>query len=59
MSSWKIEKQTLTGYDGFNKTYSWPNQDLYVMIPDTNSVNDAVEKIDEIYNATKIKGDLG
>ena len=59
MSSWKIEKQTLTGYDGFDKTYSWPNQDLYVMIPDTNSVNDAVEKIDEIYNATKIKGDLG
>lgn len=60
MSSWKIEKQTLIGYDGFNKTYSWPNQDLYVMIPDNNSVNDAVTKIDEIYNATKpTKGDLG
>ena len=59
MSSWKIEKQTLIGYDGFNKTYSWPNQDLYVMIPDKNSVNNAVTKIDEIYNATKIKGDLG
>lgn len=60
MSSWKIEKQTLIGYDGFNKTYSWPNQDLYVMIPDTNSVNDAVKKIDEIYNGTnQSKADLG
>ena len=60
MSSWKIEKQTLIGYDGFNKTYSWPNQDLYVMIPDTNSVNDAVKKIDEIYNGTnQTKADLG
>lgn len=60
MSSWKIEKQTLTGYDGSQQTYSWPNQYLYVMIPDQNSVNNAVNKINEVYNSTKsITGDLG
>ena len=60
MSSWKIEKQTLIGYDGSNQTYSWPNQYLYVMIPDNNSVNDAITKINEIYNETnQLKGDLG
>jgi len=60
MSSWKIEKQTLIGYDGSKQTYSWPNQYLYVMIPDNNSVNDAVKKIDEVYNGTnQTKADLG
>ena len=50
MSSWTIEKQTLNGYDGSNYTYSWPNQYLYVMIPDTKSVEKAVKKIDEVLN---------
>lgn len=50
MSAWTIEKQTLIGYDGSNYTYSWPNQHLYVMIPDNNSVKNAINKIDEILN---------
>ena len=48
MNSWKIEKQTLIGYDGMNETYSWPGQQLYVMIPDENSVNNAINKIQEV-----------
>ena len=42
MQSWEIEKQTLLGYDGMNETYSWPGQQLYVMIPDQNSLNNAI-----------------
>ena len=48
MKSWEIEKQTLIGYDGANQTYSWPGQQLYVMIPDENSVNSAITKINEV-----------
>lgn len=50
MSSWTIEKQSLVGYDGSNQTYSWPGQYLYVMIPDNNSVNNAVTKINDVLN---------
>lgn len=50
MSPWTIEKQTLIGYDSSNYTYSWPNQHLYVMIPDTKSVEKALAKIDEVLN---------
>ena len=55
MPSWSIEKQTLLGYDGSNFTYSWPNQYLYVMIPDDKSVQDAITKIDEVLNSENKK----
>lgn len=48
MSSWNIEKQSLTGYDSSNQTYSWPGQYLYVMIPDDDSVTKSKEKINAI-----------
>lgn len=54
MSSWTIEKQNLIGYDGSNQTYSWPGQQLYVMIPDKNSVEQAKEKINNTLNSTLI-----
>ena len=50
MSSWSIEKQSLIGYDGSEQTYSWPGQYLYVMIPDNNSVNGAINKINGVLN---------
>ena len=55
MNSWKIEKQTLIGYDGSNQTYSWPGQYLYVMIPDENSVNNAKNKINDVLTKEKIE----
>ena len=58
MSSWTIEKQTLSGYDGSNYTYSWPNQLLYVMIPDTKSVENAITKIDKVLNPPVIEKTL-
>ena len=29
-------------------TYSYPNQELYVMVPDVNTMNEAVLKINEV-----------
>lgn len=55
MPSWTIEKQTLIGYDGSNYTYSWPNQYLYVMIPDNKSVQKAIKKINEVLNPPVIE----
>jgi len=51
MSSWTIEKQSLTGFDASNITYSMGNMYLYVMIPDQNSVESAINKINEVYNS--------
>ena len=44
---WDIEYVTLDGSDGFEYTYSYSKNKLYVMIPDEQSVNDASNKIKE------------
>lgn len=46
-TAWKIEKQVVTGYGAMDITYSMPGRNLYVMIPDMNSVNKATNKINE------------
>ncbi len=46
-TAWKIEKQVVTGYGAMDITYSMPGRNLYVMIPDMNSVNKAANKINE------------
>ena len=45
--NWQIESQILTGNDGYEYTYSYKNNKLYVMIPDEESVNNAINKIKE------------
>ena len=45
--NWQIESQILTGNDGYEYTYSYKNNKLYVMIPDEESVNNAINKINE------------
>lgn len=46
--SWKITNVYLTGSDSYEKTYSYGNQKLYVMVPDKDSVNDASNTIKKI-----------
>ncbi len=48
--NWQIESQTLNGSDSYEKTYTYKNNNLYVMIPDNNLVNDAKAKIKEVLN---------
>ncbi len=50
MPSWTMLKQSVTGYDSSNQTYSMPGVMLYVMEPDRTSVNNAIAKIQEVYD---------
>ena len=44
---WKIEYLNLDGTDGYEYTYSYPRNKLYVMIPDSKQVNEVSLKINE------------
>lgn len=48
MSSWTIKSNSLTGTGAYNSTYSMGSQQLYVMIPDSTSVTEAIQKIDNV-----------
>lgn len=51
MSSWTIESQSVDGYGASGSTYSMPGYDnLYVMIPDKDSIVEAKNKIDSVMN---------
>ena len=50
MPTWDIEQISLSGSDSSNYTYSYPNQKLYVMEPDINTIISAKEKIKEVEN---------
>ncbi|MDD6096193.1 MAG: LCP family protein [Firmicutes bacterium] len=43
--SWDIQKNTLTGHDASEATYSTGSQRVYVMSQDEDSINDAKDKI--------------
>ena len=48
MPDWDIESYRLTGTGDSAYTYSYPNQELYVMIPDDYSLEEAISKLNEI-----------
>lgn len=48
MSSWSIKTNALTGTGKNNPTYSMGSQLLYTMIPDSTSVTEAKEKINDV-----------
>ena len=50
MPVWKISSINVTGFDSSNYTYSYPNQLLYVMEPNYDTVKYASNKIDETMN---------
>ena len=45
MSSWTVESYNVSGTGAMAKTYSYPNQNLYVMMPDVTTVTTAKNKI--------------
>ncbi len=47
---WQIESNILTGTDSYEYTYSYKSTKLYVMLPDEDIVNDAINKIDNVLN---------
>lgn len=48
MSSWSIKTNALTGTGKNNPTYSMGSQLLYTMIPDSTSITEAKQKINDI-----------
>ncbi len=48
MRGWEFETANLTGRDSMNATYSFPKMQLYVMIPDQASIDDAKAKIENV-----------
>lgn len=49
-TTWSVESYNLNGFDASEYTYSYPNQKLYVMIPDETTVQEAKNKINETKN---------
>ena len=45
MSSWTVESYNIDGKGEMTKTYSYPNQNLYVMIPNEKTVTTAKAKL--------------
>ena len=52
MSQWKISSYSVNGSGARKTTYTYPSRGLYVMIPDTRTVEKAKQKIEKVYNAT-------
>ena len=50
MSDWTIERQYVTGTGAMLETYSMPGRNLWVMIPNEESMTKAKEKLNEVYN---------
>ncbi len=53
--SWDIQKYHVEGSGAKKTTYSMPNFQAYVMIPDQNSVNQAKEYLDQIEKDQRIQ----
>ena len=47
MRGWEFETSNLTGSGAMAKTYTFPKQDLYVMIPNQKTVDEAKNRIKE------------
>lgn len=45
MKGWEVEEYSVNGAGSMQPTYSMGSQPLYVMIPDQNTVNEAISKI--------------
>ena len=52
-TDWKIERYSVDGTGKYDYTYTYPNQQLYVMEPNLSTVNTAIEKINQTLNEEK------
>lgn len=47
---WNIQSYGVSGISSFSSTYSIPNQSLYVMIPDMDTVEEAQRRMQQVIN---------
>lgn len=50
MAKWKVEIYNINGTSALDYTYSYPNQQLYIMHADTATITEAKKKLDEFSN---------
>mgnify|MGYP000381205498 FL=1 len=48
MSSWKILNNSLTGTGSYGPTYSMGSQELYIMLPDSTSLQNAKQQVKSV-----------
>lgn len=48
MSEWHVSTISLDGSGAYKTTYSYPTQELYVMLPYEDTIDDAIEQIDNV-----------
>jgi len=56
LKNYYIESIQVDGYGSMGKTYSYPYEDLWIMIPYEDTVNAAKEKINNVLNNNSLKG---
>lgn len=58
-ASWNITSNSLTGTGSYDYTYTYNFQELYVMIPNEDSVTEAKEKINKVASGEKLESSYG
>ena len=56
LSNYHIESIQVDGYGAMGETYSYPYQQLWIMIPYQDTIEDAKESINKVLNNESIKG---
>lgn len=58
-ASWTITSNSLTGTGSYDYTYTYNFQELYVMVPNEDSVTEAKEKISKVASGEKLESSYG
>ena len=58
-ASWNITSNSLTGTGSYDYTYTYNFQELYVMVPNEDSVTEAKEKINKVASGEKLESSYG
>ena len=56
LKNYHIESIQVDGYGSMGKTYSYPYEDLWIMIPYEDTINNAKETINKVLNNQSVKG---
>ncbi len=58
-ASWTITSNSLTGTGSYDYTYTYNFQELYVMVPNEDSITEAKEKISKVASGEKLESSYG
>ena len=53
MAEWNVKSYTASGESQYAETYSMPGQELYVIVPDQTTIEEAKTLIREVYRTNE------